>query len=58
MGIEPDITDLLAKQERVYFVGFEPQEVAGPPPLRADLLWVWVLGIAVLVGILLLRLSV
>jgi deazaflavin-dependent oxidoreductase (nitroreductase family) len=55
LEIEYSLDDLMAKRERVYFVGFDPVEEAGPPPLKADLMWVWglVFGIVVLLWVIL-----
>ena len=55
LEIDYSLNDLIAKQERVYFVGFDPVEKAGPPPLKANLIWVWgfFLGVVVLIGFIL-----
>lgn len=41
LDIEMDPQDMIAKRDRVYFITFDPAEVDAPPPLRADLIWVW-----------------
>jgi hypothetical protein len=40
-GIEEGEADLLAKKDRVYILSFEPTDEPTPPPLEADLLWLW-----------------
>ena len=41
LDIEMDLEDMIAKRDRVYFITFDPAEVHAPPPLQADLVWVW-----------------
>lgn len=41
MGIEPTRDGLLAGKDRVYILTFEPTDEPTPPPLEADLTWVW-----------------
>jgi deazaflavin-dependent oxidoreductase (nitroreductase family) len=41
LDIAPDPECLLDHKDRVYFVTFEPTDVPTPPPLEADLKWVW-----------------
>jgi hypothetical protein len=43
--IEFNQQDMIAKRDRLYLVGFEMDQVSGPPPLQADLKWVWVVMI-------------
>jgi deazaflavin-dependent oxidoreductase (nitroreductase family) len=43
LGIDYDLNDLVDKRERVYMVGFDPGEVEAPPPVKADLVWAWVM---------------
>ncbi|HVU14204.1 MAG TPA: nitroreductase family deazaflavin-dependent oxidoreductase [Phototrophicaceae bacterium] len=40
-GIQDTETDVLAKKDRVYMITFEPTDEPTPPPLSADLRWVW-----------------
>lgn len=52
LGIQPEPEDILAKKDRLIFLTFEPTDVPTPPPLEADLTWVWgVIGLIV-VGLL------
>ncbi len=41
LGIENTLADFLAKRDRVLIVRLTPTAEPGPPPLRADLVWVW-----------------
>ena len=52
LGIEQNLDDLLEKRNRVFFVGFDPVIKEGPPPLLADLIWVWAVFISFLLGFL------
>ncbi len=50
-GIEPDDPDdYVAKKERVTIFRFDPTDEPTPPPLEADLVWVWPLALGVLLG--------
>lgn len=51
MEIEHELQDLIAKRERVYFVGLDQNDESGPPPLKADLKWLWVIMLIILIGI-------
>lgn len=33
--------DILAKKDRIYWLRFDPTDEPTPPPLQADLVWVW-----------------
>ncbi len=47
--IEDSEADVLAKKDRIYMVTFEPTDEPTPPPLEADLGWVWlIVGMALL----------
>ena len=39
--IEPNREDILAKKDRLYFIRFDPTDQSTPPPLPADLVWIW-----------------
>ena len=43
LDINPNFSDLLEKKDRTYFFRFDPtpNDPAAPPPLAADLVWVW-----------------
>jgi deazaflavin-dependent oxidoreductase (nitroreductase family) len=42
IGIDPDdINDLLHHRERLILLAFEPTDIPAPPPLQADLVWLW-----------------
>ncbi len=41
LGIQDTPEEFLAKKDRVYLVLFEPTPEPTPPPLKADLVWVW-----------------
>lgn len=51
LDIEPNLDDLLIKRERVFLIGFDPVDEDGPPPLSADLLWIWAIMISLLLGL-------
>jgi deazaflavin-dependent oxidoreductase (nitroreductase family) len=46
LDIQPEITDLLAKKDRVYWLRFDPIEAPTPPPQRADLVFIWLFALA------------
>jgi hypothetical protein len=52
LDIRPEITDLVTKHERVYLVALDLCEDNGhPPPMDADLKWVWAVpAIAIVTG--------
>ncbi len=51
LDIDYDVDDLIKKRERVYYVALDPSEEAGPPPMPANLRWIWVaLIFAILAG--------
>jgi deazaflavin-dependent oxidoreductase (nitroreductase family) len=58
LAIEADPADLVAKKERIYWLRFDPTIEPTPPPLEADLAWVWLIAGAALVGLLRLRRAV
>lgn len=41
IGIDNTPADILDKHDRIYVVGFAPTSEPTPPPLKADLRWVW-----------------
>ncbi len=52
LQIEPSLEDLLDKRDRVFFVGFDPVDQEGPPPLIADLIWIWAVLISLTLGMI------
>jgi deazaflavin-dependent oxidoreductase (nitroreductase family) len=52
LDIEPDPADIVAKKDRVYWLRFDPTEESTPPPLDADLVWIWPVALFAAVGIL------
>ncbi len=45
-GVQDSEADVIAKKDRIYMLSFDPTDEPTPPPLQADLLWVWaVLGV-------------
>ncbi len=40
-GIENNREDILAKKDRLYWLRFDPTNEPTPPPLKADLVWIW-----------------
>ncbi|MGC9358435.1 MAG: nitroreductase family deazaflavin-dependent oxidoreductase [Anaerolineae bacterium] len=52
LGIDPeDPDDYVAKKDRVYIVRFDPTGEETPPPLEADLVWVWPVVAGLLLGV-------
>jgi|YNPBryunderm2012_1023409.scaffolds.fasta_scaffold42876_2 hypothetical protein len=41
LGVELTRESFLANRERFYLVTFDPTDEPTPPPLPADLRWVW-----------------
>jgi len=41
LDIEPTEEDILAKKDRIYYLRFDPTDEPTPPPLPADLVWLW-----------------
>jgi deazaflavin-dependent oxidoreductase (nitroreductase family) len=41
LDIEPTVADILAKKDRIYYLRFDPTDEPTPPPLPADLVWLW-----------------
>ena len=41
LDIENTPEDILAKKDRIYWLRFDPTDEPTPPPLKADLVWVW-----------------
>jgi len=41
LEIEPTDADILAKKDRIYYLRFDPTDEPTPPPLLADLVWLW-----------------
>lgn len=48
-GLRLDLRDILAHKENVYLLTFDPTDEPTPPPLAADLTWVW--GVLALGGL-------
>lgn len=56
LAIDPDnIDDVVAKRERIIWFRFEPTEERTPPPLKADLLWVWPMALGLVLAAVWLR---
>jgi deazaflavin-dependent oxidoreductase (nitroreductase family) len=51
IGFQLTLADFLAKKDSLYLVTFDPTNEPTPPPLEADLRWVWlvVVGLGILV---------
>lgn len=48
LGIDPEDPDhLLANKAKVYFITFDPTDDPTPPPLEADLVWIWPLAFVI-----------
>ncbi len=45
-GVQDNEDDILAHKDRLYMITFDPTDEPTPPPMKADLVWVW----AVLAG--------
>jgi deazaflavin-dependent oxidoreductase (nitroreductase family) len=41
LDIEPTEEDILAKKDRIFYLRFDPTDEPTPPPLPADLVWLW-----------------
>jgi deazaflavin-dependent oxidoreductase (nitroreductase family) len=41
LNIKNDPTDVVANKDRIYWFRFDPTDQPTPPPLQADLVWVW-----------------
>jgi deazaflavin-dependent oxidoreductase (nitroreductase family) len=48
LDIEPTPEDILAKKDRIYWIRFDPTDEPTPPPLAADLVWVWPAALVIL----------
>ncbi len=58
LDISFDLDDAVAKRDRIHLVALDPSDEPGPPPLPADLAWVWwVIGSSFVAGYLLGRYS-
>ncbi len=54
LDIAFDLDDAVVKRDRIYLVALDPSQEPGPPPLPADLAWVWwVIGASFAAGWLL-----
>lgn len=49
LDIEPTPEDILAKKDRIYWIRFDPTDEPTPPPLPADLVWLWPAALILLV---------
>ena len=54
LEIRPVPEDILAKKDRIYWIRFDPTDAETPPPLEADLVWIWPAGALILTAIVLL----
>ena len=58
LDIQDNPDDILAKKDRIHLLRFDPIREATPPPLEADLVWVWPVAlIAMLIVFVLMRVS-
>jgi hypothetical protein len=48
LGIEPTPEDIVAKKDRIYWIRFDPTDEPTPPPLEADLVWLWPVALGIL----------
>ena len=56
LEIEPTTEDILAKKGRIYWLRFDPTDESTPPPLPADLVWLWPVSVVmVLLALVLAR---
>ena len=55
LGIKPNENDILAKKDRIYWFRFDPRDVPTPPPLPADLTWLWLVAVVPVFLVLLAR---
>lgn len=51
LEIEPTTEDILAKKDRFYWLRFDPTAEPTPPPLPADLVWLWPAALGVVATI-------
>lgn len=49
LGIEDSLEDFLAKKDRVFVYRLEPTDEPTPPRQRADLAWLWLVAMGLLV---------
>jgi deazaflavin-dependent oxidoreductase (nitroreductase family) len=42
-GIDADPSMIAVAADNIYLIAFEPADASTPPPLRADLAWIWLL---------------
>jgi deazaflavin-dependent oxidoreductase (nitroreductase family) len=54
VGFELNLEQFVAHKDRFTFVTFDPTDQSTPPPLRADLWWVW-LGVIAIILVAILR---
>lgn len=52
LDIEPLLEDLVSKKDRIYMVGFDQVDQEGPPPLAANLIWIWAIILSLLLSML------
>jgi len=50
-GIANDLQDVIDKRDRLVLVAFDKSEESGPPPMPADLKWIWGVMLFVLICI-------
>ncbi len=51
LDIKYDPADMMEKRERVYYVAFDASEKTGPPPMPANLRWVWAAIAVAILGV-------
>jgi deazaflavin-dependent oxidoreductase (nitroreductase family) len=49
LGIEPGDDDILAKKDRLHLLRLDPTDEPAPPPMEADLVWLWPVAAVILV---------
>jgi deazaflavin-dependent oxidoreductase (nitroreductase family) len=52
LAVRPTREDILAKKDRFHWLNFEPTDKPTPPPLKADLVWVWAIVLLGLIAVL------
>lgn len=51
LEMKPDPEDIIAKKDRVYWFRFDPADEQTPPPLAADLVWIWPVALLALAAL-------
>jgi len=53
IGFELNLEQFIAHKDRFTFVTFDPTDQSTPPPLEADLWWVWLVITAIVLVVML-----